>query len=195
MLGLLPARRLRAHRRRGSDHRQAAHRVDGVGRPEAELPDQQPAEAGADDRRHLVQAEVQRQRRAHALGRHEVGHDRPGSDVLHAARAGHEPAEDVQHRHRRRAGEGQRGEGARAGDERDLVEQQQPLAIHAVGDRPAQQRRGDERRELDGSEQAGEEGGAGLRVELVGQRDERRLRPEARDELAHGEQPQIARVA
>ena len=45
-------------------------------------------------------------------------------------------------------------------------------------------RRREERHELDGAEQAGQEGRPGLRVELVGQRDERRLRPEPGGRLA-----------
>ena len=80
-------------------------------------------------------------------------------------------------------------------DERDLVEQQQPAAVHAVGERPADERHQDQRPELGRAEQAGQQRRVRLRVDLKRQRDERGLRPEARDEVAQHEQPQLARGA
>ena len=95
----------------------------------------------------------------------------------------------------RGAGEGQRRERGRDEDERDLVEQQQPAAVAPVGQRAAEQGHRDERDQLDRAEQAGQEGRAGLDVDLVRQRDQRRLGPEARHDVAEHQQAQVARLA
>ena len=84
---------------------------------------------------------------------------------------------------------------ARAHHQRDLVEQQQPAPVEAVGDRAAEEREDDQRRELDRAEQARQERRAGLRVELERQRDERGLGAEPGDEVARDEESQVARLA
>jgi hypothetical protein len=111
-----------------------------------------PPSPGADHGGQLIQAEAQRQCGAQALGGDEVGDDRRDRDVLHGARPGHQRPQHVEHRHRRRAGEGERRERAGAQDQRDLVEQEQAPAIDSVGHGAAEQRAGHERHELDRSE-------------------------------------------
>jgi hypothetical protein len=89
---------------------------------------------------------------------------------------------------------GRRREGCRGQHEADLVEKQQDAAVHPVGDRPAEQRGRHERHDLDRAEQAYEQRRVGLDVHLVGQRDQRRLRAQSRDEPAEHDQPQVAAV-
>jgi hypothetical protein len=135
---------------------------------------------------------VQGQRRAQALGRDEVGQDGRRGDVLHRAEPGQRPAQHVEQRHRRRAGERERRQRTGARHEPDLVQQQHATAVGTVRDRTAEQRHGHERHQLDRPEQPREEGGARLDVELVGQRDECGLRPEPGDDLAGDEQSKVA---
>jgi len=101
---------------------------------------------------------------------------------LKRAEAGQQAAEQVQGRDRWVADERHHRQPARTQHQAELIEQQQPPAIHAVRDCAPQQRHGDERHELDGAEQSDEQRGSGLNVELVGERDECRLRAQARDQ-------------
>jgi hypothetical protein len=92
------------------------------------------------------------------------------------------------------AAPGQRGRAERGRHRHkcDLIEQQQPAAVRPVRQRPAEQRHRDERPELDRAEQTGEQRRPRLDVDLVGQRDERRLRAEPGDEVAQDEPAQLA---
>src|SRR4051794_29273697 len=168
---------------------------DGVRGADARAPDHEPAEPRPDDVRELRQPEVQRDRRVDELGRDEVRQDRQADDVLDGGEPGEQAAEDVEGGDRRRAEERAEREAAGGEHERDLVDEQQRAAVVAVGERAAEQRHRHERAELDGAEQAGEERQVRLDVELVGERDERRLRPEPRHDGARDEQPQVARGA
>src|SRR3954469_6581767 len=187
--------RLGRHRRGRGDHRQARRGLDRVGGADAREPDHHTAQPGPDDIRELRQPEVQRDRRVDELGSDEVGQVCGADEVLDGGDPGEHPAEDVEGGDRRRAEERAEGEAAGGQDERDLVEEQQRAAIVAVGERAAEQRHRNERSELDGAEQAGQERRVRLDVELVGERDERRLRPEPRHDGARHEQPQVARGA
>ena len=143
--------------------------------------DQQAAEPRPEHHRQLVEAEVHRQRRGHVLARDEVGHDRRAHDVLQRAEAGQQPGEDEQH-------------ARSAGRPRPPPRTAPPAtATSPIWSSSSSRRRSlrsasappssamsDERPELDGAEQPGQQRRARLDVDLVGQRDERRLRPEAR---------------
>ena len=93
------------------------------------------------------------------------------------------------------AGEGRRRQPAGGQEHPDLIEDQQPAAIHAVRDRAAEQRHRDQRPELDGPEQADEERRVGLDVQLIGQRDEGRLGAHPGDEVPADDEPEVTAVA
>jgi hypothetical protein len=163
-------------------HRQARDGVRRVRRADPQRTDQQPAQARSDHERQLVEAEAQRHRGAQLGRRHEVGQDRRAGDVLDGAGPGQQARQHEQHRQRRVARrEGDGGERARHGDQRDLVVQQHTPAILPVGEGPTEQRHRDQWDELDRAEQAGEKGRAGLGVDLERERHERRLRPQPGD--------------
>ena len=134
-------------------------------------------------------------RRAQPFGRDEVGDDRRAQHVLDRAEGGEQPAEHVEQRDRREARERHDGEQAGHDDDRDLVGDEQHAPVVAVGQRAAEQRHGDERDDLDGAEQAGQEGRSRLDVDLVRQRHQGGLRAQAGDDVAEDEQPQVPRFA
>jgi len=80
-------------------------------------------------------------------------------------------------------------------DQGDLAVEEQPAAVETVGEGAAEERGDDQRAELGGADQPGEEGRAGDHEHLVGERDEGRLGAEAGDQRAHREQAEIPRLA
>jgi len=65
-------------------------------------------------------------------------------------------------------------------------------AVHAVSDGASEQSHGHERDEFDGPEEPDEQCGARLNVQLVGERDKRRLSAQAGDERSELDQPEVA---
>jgi hypothetical protein len=192
------ARRHRTHlaqRQRGEEGDEERPGVDRVGRADAEPGDQQPARARADDRGDLREPEVQRQRGAQPLGTGEPRHHRRPRDVDDGAGPREQPRQHEDEDDRRLLGERDRGEPGDDQHLRELGRQQQPPAIDAVGDRTAQQRRGDQRAELHDAQQPDERRRVREHVHLVRDGDQRRLRAERRERLTEQDEPQIARFA
>ena len=194
-LGAVAVRQLRPHPDQREHHREAADGIHAVGDLDAAGGDQQAADRRPEDHRQLVQAEVDGQRRVQPRGLDEVGDDRRARDVLDRAEAGEQAREDVEDAERRRASDRQAAQQRRHRDERDLVEQQQAAAIGAVRERAADERHRHQRPELCRAQEACLQRRVRLHVDLVGQRDERRLRSHAADEVAEHEQAQLARGA
>ena len=84
------------------------------------------------------------------------------------------------------------GERGRGSDHPHLSDRQHPPSVHAVGERPAQERHHDHRPELEQAEQPDERRRVRDDEDLVRKRNERRLRAEVRDHLAADEQPVVA---
>lgn len=188
-------RRLWSHRKPGGDHRGAANGVDRVGPRQAERTDHEPAEGGTDDHRERAQPVLERERAAQPAAVDQVWDDRRNDDVLEGDERGQQGRQRVQHPDRGIADRGRRRQRRRRQHEAHLVEEQQLAPVDPVGDGAAQERGGDERRQLDGSEEPDQQRRPRLDVHLVGQRDERRLRAEARQEAPHYDEPEVAALA
>ena len=189
------SRRLRRHRDHRQHHRRAAERIHRVRPGKAERGDQNPAQRRTDHHRQRAQPVVERERTAQLRRRDQAGHDCRGADVLERREPGEQGRQRVHH-HKRGMTEPRRQREPRRGQhETDLVEQEQRAAVNPVGDRPSEERGGHERDDLDRAEQPDEQRRMRLHVDLVGQRDERRLRAEPRDEAAKHDQAQVAAVA
>jgi hypothetical protein len=92
---------------------------------------------GTEDLGQRAQAVVERQCRRQPLALHEVGDDRRLGHALERGEAGQQPAERVQRQHRWLPGEGRHRQPPGRQEHSDLVERQKPPAVHAVGDRAA----------------------------------------------------------
>ena len=92
---------------------------------------------------------------------------------------------------------GERGDGQASGcgGDADLVGQQEPPPVGAVGDRPSEEGHGDQGEQLHRPQESDQEGRPGLDVQLVGQGDQRGLRPQVGDEVPADDQAQLAAVA
>ena len=82
----------------------------------------------------------------------------------------------------RAAGEREHGERSGRYGGSELGHRQERSPVDAVGERAADEVDDDHRPELGGADQADERRGVRQRIDLVGDGDERRLRPEARDD-------------
>ena len=149
--------RLRSHRDHSGDHAQAADGIDQVGGAQPGHSDQHAAERRSQHHRELVEAEVEREGSAQAPGLDDIRDDRAAGDVLDRAEARQQAAEHIEGEQRRVPEEGA-GAQCRGDDhQRELVDQEQPTSVHAIGERAAVERHGHQRKQLDGPQQAGQQ--------------------------------------
>ena len=169
-----------------------ARDVDAVGDGQAGARDEQAGERRARERRHVVEAELQRRGGLELVALHQPRDERVERRAAHRGEGGQQRRADVEHPQlrigQRRVDEQRAGHDGGA----DLGDLDEPPAIEGVGQRAADEREHDDRRELGDPEQADGQRRAGQLVGLEGDRDEGRHRAQLGDRLAEDEQAEVA---
>ena len=143
--------------------------VDGVGRAQSRARDQEASQRGAGDLTGVSAEGLEGGRRRQLLARHEPRHQRVERRPLQPAGGGHPGRHDEQHPHLR-LGEQRVGDKHRA-EQRCVGDQDQAAPVVRVGQRAADQRRDEQRRQLREPEQPDDERRASQLVHLERDRD------------------------
>ena len=188
----LGRRRDRAHAGEEGQRDEERRGVDRVRGAEPERRDQHAGEGRAGDLRRVAAEAVERRGGGQLVARHEPRQHRVERRALEPARARHPRRDDEQHPDVRLVEQRVGEEDQREDEQRRVGDEDQPAAVVGVGQRPAEQRREQQRHDLREADQAHQQRRARQVVDLERDRDVREHRARVRDRLADVEQPELA---
>jgi len=188
-------RRHRAHPRQRHERDEERRRVDSVGRAEPGAGDQDPAERRPGDLARVAAKALERRRGGQVLVRDQARDHRVERWALEASRRRHPGCDQEQDPDLRLREQRVRDQHERQRQQRRVGDEHEPPAVAGVGERAADERGDQQRRELGEAEQADDERRTGQLVDLERERDERDHRARKRDGLARVQQPELAMAA